>query len=232
MWKLKWVDFGDRGESLVSVSTDSQLIRWSTSKGLEKATLMTLKKQVNPFRQQATGKEAEAFISRNASGMSFDFNTRDESIYVVSTEEGTIHKCSTSYSEQYLESYWGHMGPVYKVQVRSATVPHAHVTAESASVPAFLSATRHPVIFTPPQYSPFAPGLFVSASADWTVRVWREGKSEPLLTLHSSIDSVGHAINDVAWCPYNATVLATVTQVPVSSPLRVSPDMCALTHGS
>lgn len=177
VWKVKWVDFGDRGESLVSISTDSRVIRWSTAKGLERTLLMTLKKQVDPSKQQSTGKEPEAFISRNASGMCFDFNARDESIYVTSTEEGTIHKCSTSYSDQYLESYWGHMGPVYKVQ-----------------------------------YSPFQPGLFVSASADWTLKLWREGKQEPLLTLHSSADSVGHAVNDVAWCPYNATVLASVSQ--------------------
>jgi len=176
VWKVKWVDFGDRGETLVSISTDSKVVRWTTSKGLERTLLMTLKKQANPFRQ-STGKEPEAFISRNASGMCFDFNIRDVSVYVTSTEEGTLHKCSTSYSEQYLESYWGHMGPVYKVQ-----------------------------------YSPFAPGVFISASADWTLRLWREGKQEPLLTLHSGVDSAGHAINDVSWCPYNATTLASVTQ--------------------
>jgi WD40 repeat protein len=32
------------------------------------------------------------------------------------TEDGHIHKCSTSYSEQYLESYSGHIGPVYALQ--------------------------------------------------------------------------------------------------------------------
>lgn len=32
------------------------------------------------------------------------------------TEDGHIHKCSTSYSEQYLESYTGHIGPVYALQ--------------------------------------------------------------------------------------------------------------------
>lgn len=32
------------------------------------------------------------------------------------TEDGHIHKCSTSYSEQYLETYHGHIGPVYGLQ--------------------------------------------------------------------------------------------------------------------
>ena len=35
---------------------------------------------------------------------------------MVGTEEGVIHKCSRSYEGQYLDSYYGHHGPVYKVQ--------------------------------------------------------------------------------------------------------------------
>ena len=30
------------------------------------------------------------------------------SSYLVGTEEGHIHRCSCSYSEQYLDSYFGH----------------------------------------------------------------------------------------------------------------------------
>eukprot|EP00955_Chlamydomonas_euryale_P074466 362037-Chlamydomonas_euryale.AAC.2 len=41
--------------------------------------------------------------------MAFDFSSRDERIYIAATEDGWIHRCSTSYSEQYLESYSGHM---------------------------------------------------------------------------------------------------------------------------
>lgn len=36
--------------------------------------------------------------------------------FASGTEDGHIHKCSTSYSEQYLESYSGHIGPVYGLQ--------------------------------------------------------------------------------------------------------------------
>jgi hypothetical protein len=34
------------------------------------------------------------------------------------TEDGWIHKCSTSYAEQYLESYRGHLGAVHQVRRR------------------------------------------------------------------------------------------------------------------
>ena len=85
--------------------------------------------------------KGEAFISRRSSGMSFDFNQRDGRMYIAGTEDGHIYKCSTSYSEQYLETYSGHMGPVYRVQ-----------------------------------WSPFQSNLFISSSADWSVKLWTEGK--------------------------------------------------------
>jgi len=67
------------------------------------------------------------------------------------TEDGHIHKCSTSYSEQYLETYHGHIGPVYGLQ-----------------------------------WSPFNAGLFLSCSGDWTIRMWQEGRQQPLMTFQSS----------------------------------------------
>lgn len=59
--------------------------------------------------------KGEALISRQAPGMCFAFHPKDTNIYLTGTEEGHIHKCSCSYNEQYLETYRGHKGPVYKV---------------------------------------------------------------------------------------------------------------------
>ena len=56
-------------------------------------------------------------------------------MYLAGTEEGLIHKCSCSYNEQFLDTYTGHTGPLYKVK-----------------------------------WSPFAPDVFLSCSADWSIR--------------------------------------------------------------
>lgn len=110
------------------------------------------KQKVNPAAAAAMRNiKGEAFISRRSSGMSFDFSRRDERMYIAGTEDGHIYKCSTSYSEQYLETYSGHLGPVYRVQ-----------------------------------WSPFQSNLFISSSADWSVKLWTEGKvpnSQPLLCI-------------------------------------------------
>lgn len=55
-------------------------------------------------------------ISRQASGLSFDFPPGDGATYFAGTEDGLIHKCSVSYNEQYLETYHGHTGPVYRIR--------------------------------------------------------------------------------------------------------------------
>ena len=169
VWKLQWVDMGaDKGESLVSISTDGRITEWSIKKGLEFTDLMKLKRAT----RKGTGQKSEAFISRRSSGTCFDFSRRDPSIYMAGTEEGNIHKCSCSYSEQYLESYEGHMGPVYQIVC-----------------------------------SPFSSKFFLSASNDWTIKLWSEFQDSALVTFQHGSDE----INDVKWCPSNSTVFGAVT---------------------
>lgn len=52
----------------------------------------------------------------NTGGLSIDFPKTNKDMYFAATEDGSIHRCSVSYSEQALESYYGHSGPVYKVR--------------------------------------------------------------------------------------------------------------------
>ena len=108
VWEVRWADSGTE-EDLLSISSDGKVYLWSVKKGLEFKTLLTLKKPSNPNMKD--GREGPVF--REAVGFSVD--PADNSIYYVSTEEGTIHKCSFSYTEE-LETYSGHTGPVYKVR--------------------------------------------------------------------------------------------------------------------
>ena len=186
VWRTKWIHRGsERGEKLVSVSTDGRITQWSIKKGLEHIDLMKLKRiQANNSGGAGAGGQSgaggskskpknEAFISRRSSGMCFDFSPRDSSVYVAGTEEGNIHKCSCSYSEQYLESFHGHMGPVYQVI-----------------------------------FSPFDSSVFLSSSADWSIKMWDEYEKQELLTFQSGTA----VVNDVQWSPTNSTAFANVTK--------------------
>mmetsp|Transcript_24966 Transcript_24966/g.81789 ORF Transcript_24966/g.81789 Transcript_24966/m.81789 type:complete len:774 (+) Transcript_24966:69-2390(+) len=169
VWKLRWVQSGsEQSESLVSISTDGRVTQWSIKKGLEFMDLMKLKRVA---RARGGGKQ-EAFISRRSSGMCLDFCPRDSSVYLAGTEDGHIHKCSCSYSEQYLDSYFAHAGPVYSIA-----------------------------------WSPYVHNLFLSASSDWTIKLWQEERESPLLTFQSGNEDV----TDMCWSPSNSTVFGSVT---------------------
>jgi len=52
----------------------------------------------------------------------------------------------------------------------------------------------------------FHKGVFLSASADWTVKLWVHTSKRPLISF-----DVGSSVGDVAWAPYSSTVFAAVT---------------------
>lgn len=95
-----------------------------------------------------------------------------DSIYLVGTEEGAIHRCSKAYSSQYLATYQAHHLSIY--------------------------ATR---------WNNIHPRVFLSASADWTVKVWDSTDPKRPVMNFDLNDSVG----DATWAPYSATVFAAVT---------------------
>ncbi|XP_004699674.1 dynein axonemal intermediate chain 4 [Echinops telfairi] len=122
IWQIQWIE-QDRGttgddkrEILVSISADGRISKWVIRKGLDCHDLMKLRRTTASSNKKGEKeKKGEALISRQAPGLCFAFHPKDTNIYLAGTEEGHIHKCSCSYNEQYLDTYRGHKGPVYKV---------------------------------------------------------------------------------------------------------------------
>jgi dynein intermediate chain 1 len=48
--------------------------------------------------------------------------------------------------------------------------------------------------------------VFLSCSADWTVKLWDHGHKEPIMSF-----DLGNAVGDVAWAPYSSSVFAAST---------------------
>ncbi|XP_065904166.1 dynein axonemal intermediate chain 4-like [Dysidea avara] len=143
VWQVEWVEkersMGeDKSEVLVSIGADGRLTQWSIRKGFDSISLMRLKRVLQPApvsekktsvmnttstrskhsqqqQQQHQSHSGEAIITTYSPGLSFNFYLPDTNIYLAATEDGLIHKCSCSYNEQYLDTYEGHTGPVYKV---------------------------------------------------------------------------------------------------------------------
>lgn len=142
IWELQWVEKKDKGEFLVSISGDGRIIEWSMKKGLEFTELKVLKRETNP-NQKDVYSGAEVMGEKKSGGMTFivtgglsiDFPSdgANHNNYFTATEDCTIHKCSTSYSEGYMDTFVGHNGPIYKVRCNPFW--------DTAECPIFLSCS-------------------------------------------------------------------------------------------
>eukprot|EP01006_Ploeotia_vitrea_P040276 TRINITY_DN66418_c11_g1_i5.p1 TRINITY_DN66418_c11_g1~~TRINITY_DN66418_c11_g1_i5.p1 ORF type:complete len:683 (+),score=390.47 TRINITY_DN66418_c11_g1_i5:191-2239(+) len=55
-------------------------------------------------------------------------------------------------------------------------------------------------------WNSFHPRIFLSCSADWTVKMWELHTEAPILTF-----DLNNAVGDIAWAPYSSTVFACIT---------------------
>lgn len=56
------------------------------------------------------------------------------------------------------------------------------------------------------KWNKYHPLMFLSASADWFVKVWRQDAMTPVMSF-----DLGSAVGDVSWAPYSSTVFAAGT---------------------
>ena len=117
IWDLNWVPKNknkDKGESLITISADGKLLEWNLKKTLEVNELKTIQQTNNPLLKEQGNPNNINF--RYSAGFGFDFYKKDPNFYFISTEDGLLHRCSRSYKERYLTTYYGHTGSVYKVK--------------------------------------------------------------------------------------------------------------------
>ncbi|GMI25916.1 hypothetical protein TeGR_g3453 [Tetraparma gracilis] len=56
------------------------------------------------------------------------------------------------------------------------------------------------------KWNPFHERVFISCSADWTVKIWDHNLNYPIMSF-----DLGNAVGDVCWSPYSSTIFAAVT---------------------
>lgn len=176
VWQVRWreQDAGDKSLSFYSVSSDGRVTLWTMSKSeLAHQDVMELKLPAEDAGGSDGGGDDgdDATLGALAGGCCFDFNKQHDHLFVVGTEEGHVHKCSTMYDSQYLETYVGHHMAVYTAKWN----------------------THHPRVF-------------ITAGADWTVKIWDHGVAKPAMSF-----DLNNAVGDVAWSPKSLTSFAAVT---------------------
>ncbi|KAI8853975.1 WD40-repeat-containing domain protein [Chytridium lagenaria] len=170
VWQVCWQkDDLDDNANFFSISSDGRVAQWTL---LQNELIHTdvIRLRYDRDMREIQPQDDEPLFSLSG-GCCFDFHKSVDHLFVVGTEEGRIHKCSKSYSSQYLLSFEGHQMAVYTVR-----------------------------------YNPFRGNVFLSASADWTVKLWEENTSTPIMSF-----DLNSSVGDVAWAPYSSTVFAAAT---------------------
>nr|CAD7430864.1 unnamed protein product [Timema monikensis] len=176
-------------------------------------------------------------VSRYPAALVLARHPEDPLTYYVATDEGCVHKCSFNYLHQHLDLFLAHAGPVYAIQFspfhstpsqnsnpnfpvnlqigQDEIETFAPVSTDAgytrwlvAALSLFDShASSHNRFYLPERIKPCCRKLFLTCGADWYVRIWGEGITEPIVTLGSSMEPVQGA----AWSPSHSTVLASIS---------------------
>lgn len=174
----------------MSISSDGRVSEWSINKGLACKDLMLLRRS----------KGESGAIARQSAGLTFDFPLGDRNTYFAGTEDGSIHKCSCSYTEQSLDVLAGHAGPVLKVTSSPFGAGLLSCSADwtvklwdstggtggsSKCAGTFRSGDLTTTVLDV-AWCPLSGSVFALAAADGRVEIWDLEKStlDPSLTFH------------------------------------------------
>lgn len=121
IWQLCWLTEEDATsdgilrECLLSLGDDGIIRKWRLTKGLESHIAMKITRSPMqiPGRRE---KRSESLITSRSTAYTLCFFPDSTDTFLIGTEEGFIHKCASAYKDQYVTTFVGHTGPVYKVQ--------------------------------------------------------------------------------------------------------------------
>ncbi|KAJ4927454.1 hypothetical protein JOQ06_015181 [Pogonophryne albipinna] len=174
VWQVRWQsDDMDNNHNFCSVSSDGRVVSWTLVKN-ELVFTDIIRLSLNAAVSE--GPEQQPGI---ACGTSLDFHKQIDYLFLVGTEEGKIHKCSKTYSSQFLETYnahsmavdavkWNHFHP--KVFISCSSDWTVKIWEHTINTPMFtfdLNAAVGDVA-----WSPYSSTVFAAVTTDATVHIF------------------------------------------------------------
>nr|XP_046240348.1 dynein, axonemal, intermediate chain 1, paralog 2 [Scatophagus argus] len=176
VWQVCWQnDDLDNNHNFYSVSSDGRVVSWTLVKNELVFTDIIRLSLNGAFSEGPEGAQQPGI----ACGTSFDFHKQIDYLFLVGTEEGKIHKCSKTYSSQFLETYdahsmavdavkWNHFHP--KVFISCSSDWTVKIWDHTINTPMFtfdLGAAVGDVA-----WSPYSSTVFAAVTTDGIVHVF------------------------------------------------------------
>eukprot|EP00943_MAST-04B_sp_MAST-4B-sp1_P005870 g5870.t1 len=212
VWGIKWIDKGmEQGEMLVSISTDGRVTEWSIKKGLASSDLMVLKRINNEFFKDigntSIGTSAADNVDKKGKkGRGRNGGTGSTDNNVQSQGDGIISRRASGLCFDFPKTD----STTYMVGTEDGILHRCSVSYNEQYLDNYFGHAG-PVYHV--RFSPFSPNVFLSCSADWTIKLWHTtktgGEQRHILSFQPS-DLSDH-VSDIRWSPYDANLFGSVT---------------------
>jgi len=208
VWAVRWIPSrttqdasSPRVDDFVTAATDGKIVRWGLRDALHGSEVLTVRwsplGETHSTHDTSRGRDDE--IIGHSGVMCLDFASHGK-WYVIGTEEGKIHKCSLSYSDQYVSSYAPHIGPVYGVKVNPYSERVFATCSADWTIRVFLDDARAG------EEDDDEDDIFASFN-DSCSRLQSRVEMQPRCV----IEYGQQPVNALAWSPWCSTEFAAVT---------------------
>ncbi|VVC88862.1 unnamed protein product [Leptidea sinapis] len=121
IWALSWRGPDKESQYLMATCQDGRINKFTSTKTHD--FICTPMMRISTVEGQMKGMDvpkqcikADVAITRNPAALCMLWHPRIQHVYLVGTDEGCIHKCSTHYLNQHMDVFRAHSGPVYSLK--------------------------------------------------------------------------------------------------------------------
>lgn len=191
VWEVKWQkDDLDDNPNFYSVSSDGKVIQWTLLKNeLKKMDVIMLKNNkelsIKNEDPQKSEDEDETKIIKSI----IDQEAIDDGIFGFSS--GTCFDFNPQMDNIFIVGT--EEGNIFKC-------------SKSYNKQYLMTYEGHQMAIYCTKYNNFHPRIFLSASADWTIKLWDHDYEKPIITF-----DLNSPVSSIAWAPYSSTIFAAAT---------------------
>ncbi|XP_047527772.1 dynein axonemal intermediate chain 4 [Vanessa atalanta] len=121
IWTTSWRSIDKDNQYVITTCQDGRINKFTSTKTHD--FICTPLMRISTVEGKMKGMEAPRLcikedvpITRYPAALCMKWHPKIEHIYLVGTDEGCIHKCSTHYLNQHMDVFRAHAGPVYSIQ--------------------------------------------------------------------------------------------------------------------